>query len=122
VTSTPGLPTSGRKLKPQDPPHWESPLLLQLNTCSSRIAHYIQAIRHQLEKSGLETVRAEFPVDVSSVSFIEAVMKVTVKGNVYYRGLYGTFFNGYINFDVKADTPEGLATLVSTMIRFKTHS
>jgi hypothetical protein len=84
---------------------------------------YIQAIRHQLEKSGLETVRAEFPVDVSGVSFIGAVMKVTVKGNVYYRGLYGTFLNGYIlSFDVKAETPERLATLVSTMIRFNTHS
>jgi hypothetical protein len=83
---------------------------------------YIQAIRHQLEKGGLETVRAEFPVDVSGVPFIGAVMKVTVKGNVYYRGLYGTFLNGYIlSFDVKAETPERLATLVSTMIRFNTH-
>ena len=84
---------------------------------------YIRAVRQQLQKDGLETVREEFPIDVSGVAFVGAVMKVTVKGNVYYRGLYGTFLNGYIlSLDIKADTPERLTTLISTMIRFKTHS
>jgi hypothetical protein len=84
---------------------------------------YIRAVRQQLQKDGLETVREEFPIDVSGVAFVGAVMKATVRGNVYYRGLYGTFLNGYIlSFDIKADTPERLTTLISTVIRFKTHS
>jgi len=52
---------------------------------------YIRAVRHQLAEGRLGNGFGRVPIDVSGVAFVGAVMKVTVRGNVYYRGLYGTF-------------------------------
>ena len=84
---------------------------------------YVHAVSHQLAKESVETlepVREEFPIDISGVPFIGTVMKVSIRGQVYYRGVYGTFLNGYIfAFDVKADSPERLQELLTSMIRFQ---
>ena len=81
---------------------------------------YIRAVRHQLEKERLETVRQEFPIEVSGIPFVGAVMKANTRGQIFFRGLYGTFLNGYIlSFDVKAVSPERVQELVSSMIQFK---
>ena len=81
---------------------------------------YIIAVRHQLEKEDSTTVREEFPIDVSGVTFVGTVLKVKFGSQFYYRGLYATFLNGYIlSFDVKADTPERLPELLASGVRFK---
>ena len=81
---------------------------------------YVIAVRHQLEKEGSSTVREEFSIDVSGVKFVGAVLKVKFGSQFYYRGLYGTFLNGYIlSFDVKADTAERVPELLASAVRFK---
>ena len=87
------------------------------------LEQYVRAVSHQLTKESVETlepIREEFPIDISGVSFVGTVMKVSIRGQVYYRGVYATFLNGYIfGLDVKADDTERLQELLTNMIRFQ---
>src|SRR5258706_4988209 len=87
------------------------------------LEQYVRAVSHQLTKESVETlepIREEFPIDISGVRFVGTVMKVSIRGQVYYRGVYATFLNGYIfGLDVKADDTERLQELLTSMIRLQ---
>jgi TonB family protein len=87
------------------------------------LEQYVRAVSHQLTKESVETlepIREEFPIDISGVRFVGTVMKVSIRGQVYYRGVYATFLNGYIfGLDVKADDTERLQELLISMIRLQ---
>jgi len=87
------------------------------------LEQYVRAVSHQLTKESVETlepIREEFPIDISGARFVGTVMKVSIRGQVYYRGVYATFLNGYIfGLDVKADDTERLQELLISMIRLQ---
>jgi hypothetical protein len=82
---------------------------------------YVRSVRHQLEREGLQTIREEFPIEVSGIPFTGAVLKESYDGGrVHVRGMYSTFMNGYIlTLDVTAPSEERLQQLVSSMVKFK---
>jgi len=83
-------------------------------------AHYVQSVRHQLEKQGLPTVREEFPVKFAGVEFTGAVLQVQEpSGRMHYRGMYSTFRNGYIlSFDVEAASEAKLSSVAARLVNF----
>jgi hypothetical protein len=93
--------------------------LLAANPLIHSAQQYARSVRHQLEKEGMETIQEETPVKVSSVPFIEVVLKVKDSGPGHYRAIYTTFRNGYIlSLDVSAATPEKITELVSKSLKF----
>jgi len=81
---------------------------------------YARSVRHQFEKQGMETEKAESPIEVSGLPFVQAILKVKEGGSSHYRGIYTTFLNGYIlSLDVSAATPEKIAQLVTAAVKFK---
>lgn len=82
---------------------------------------YVRSVRHQMEREGLQTIREEFPIEVSGIRFTGAVLKESDdRGRIHVRGIYSTFLNGYIlSLDVTAPTEERLQQLVSSMVKFK---
>jgi hypothetical protein len=89
------------------------------NPSISSPEQYVRAVRHQFEKEGLVTVQEEFPVELSGVKFVGAVMRAKLGEQTYHRGMYTTFLNGYIlSFDVKADKAERLQELLVNMVKF----
>ena len=80
---------------------------------------YLRSVRHSLERDGLITDRQEFPITISGVSFVGAMLKVPEKPNFgYYRGIYSTFLNGYVvSLEVQARTPEHIQELLSSAIK-----
>ena len=81
---------------------------------------YARSVRHQFEKQGMETEKAESPIGVSGLPFVHAILKVNEGGSSHYRAIYTTFLNGYIlSLDVSAATPEKIAQLVSTAVKFE---
>ena len=84
---------------------------------------YARAVRHQFEKQGMETEKAESPIKVSGLLFVQAVLKVNEGGSSHYRAIYTTFLNGYIlSLDVSAATPEKIAQTVTRAVKFETKS
>lgn len=82
---------------------------------------YARSVRHQLEKQGMETEKAESPIDVSGLPFVRAILKVNEGGSSHYRANYTTFLNGYIvSLDVSAATPGKIAQLVTIAVKFET--
>jgi hypothetical protein len=82
---------------------------------------YARSVRHQFEKENMETREVESPVQISGLKFVHAILKAKDGANVYYRGVYTTFLNGYIlSLDVSAATPGKIAQLVTKAIKFKT--
>ena len=82
---------------------------------------YARSVRHQFEKQGMETEKAESPIEVSGLPFVQAVLKVNEAGRSHYRAIYTTFLNGYIlSLDVSASTPEKIAQVVTRAVKFKT--
>ena len=87
---------------------------------------YARSVRHQFEKQGMETEKAESPpgllrIDVSGLPFVQARLKVNERGSSHYRAIYTTFLNGYIvSLDVSAATPEKIAQLVTIAVKFET--
>ena len=74
-----------------------------------------------LKKQGMETEKAESPIDVSGLPFVRAILKVNEGGSSHYRAIYTTFLNGYIvSLDVSAATPEKIAQLVTIAVKFET--
>lgn len=57
---------------------------------------YARSVRHQFEKQGMETEKAESPIEVSGLPFVQAILKVNAGGRSHYRAIYTTFLNGYI--------------------------
>jgi len=68
----------------------------------------VRSVRHQLEREGLQTLREEFPIEVSGIRFTGAVLKESDdRGRTHVRGTYSTFLNGYIlSLDVTAPSEE----------------
>jgi hypothetical protein len=109
------------KIKSVGPFRYNVGVLIDARTKNPSITspeQYVRAVRHQFEKEGLVTVQEEFPVELSGVKFVGAVMRATLGGQTYHRGMYTTFLNGYIfSFDVKADKAEGLQELLVKMVK-----
>jgi hypothetical protein len=81
---------------------------------------YARSVRHQFEKEGMEIEKAESRIEVSGLTFVQALLRVNEGGSSYYRAIYTTFLNGYIlSLDVSAATPEKIAQVVSRAVRFK---
>lgn len=80
---------------------------------------YVRSVRHSLERDGLITDREEFPITISGVPVVGAMLKVPEKPNFgYYRGIYSTFLNGYVvSLEVQARTPEHIQELLSSAIK-----
>jgi hypothetical protein len=84
---------------------------------------YARTVRHQFEKQGMETEKAESPTEVSQLTFVRGVLKVNDGGHVHYRAIYTTFLKGYIlSLDVSAATPEKIEQLVAKAVQFKSKS
>jgi len=82
---------------------------------------YVRSVRHQLEKQGLQTIREEFPIDVSGTHFIGAILRENDRGRAHVRGMYSTLLNGYVlSLDVTASSEDRLRRLVTTMLEFTT--
>jgi hypothetical protein len=65
------------------------------------------------------TVQEKFPVELSGVEFVSAVMRAKLGEQTYHRGMYTTILKGYIfSFEVKADKAEGLQELLVNMVKF----
>jgi len=83
---------------------------------------YVRAMRHQFERQGMITVRAESAVELSGVPFVRAILKMNESAAAHYRAIYSTFLKGYIvSLDVSAATPEKLDRVVASAVRFKTN-
>jgi len=81
---------------------------------------YVRSVRHALEREGLKTLREEFPVEISGLSFTGAIMEVPGEQVPYFRGMYCTFSNGYIvSFDLTARKEEVIEKLASRLVKFK---
>jgi len=80
---------------------------------------YVRSVRHQLERDGLITEREEFPITISGMGFIGAVLKVPEKPNFgYRRGIYSIFLNGYvISLEVQARNEERIQQVLSSATR-----
>jgi hypothetical protein len=80
---------------------------------------YVRSVRHQLEREGLLQERDEFPITVSGMSFIGAVLKVPEKPNFgYRRGIYATFLNGYVvSLEVQARDEEQITKMLSSAVK-----
>jgi len=83
------------------------------------MAVYVRSVRHQLEKDGLITHREEFPVTISGIPFVGAVLKVPEKSTFgYYRGIYSTFLDGYVvSLEVQSGSEERLQQLLSSAVK-----
>jgi hypothetical protein len=81
---------------------------------------YARSVRHQFEKEGMKTERAESPIEVSGLPFVQAILKVNEGGSSHYRAFYTTFLNGHIlSLDVSAATPEKIAQVVTRAVKFE---
>jgi len=81
---------------------------------------YARSVRHQLEKQGMETEKAESPIEVSGLPFVQAIVKANEGGSSHYRAIYTTFLKGYIlSLDVSAATPEKIARVVTRAVKFE---
>src|SRR6202795_2252808 len=81
---------------------------------------YARSVRHQFEKQGMETEKAESPTEVAGLTFVRAVLKVSDSGHVHHRAIYTIFLKGYIlSLDVSAATSEEIEQLVANAVRFK---
>ena len=81
---------------------------------------YARSMRHQFEKQGMETEKAESPIEVSGLPFVQVILKVNEGGSTYYRAIYTTFLNGYIlSLDVSGAAPEKIAQVVSRAVKFE---
>ncbi len=81
---------------------------------------YAGAVRHQFEKEGMETVSVESPTEVSGVTFMRSVLKVSDDGQVHYRAIYVTFLKGYIlALDVSAATPQKIDQLIEKSVHIQ---
>jgi hypothetical protein len=84
---------------------------------------YVRSVRHQFEKQGMETEKAESRIEVSGLTFARGVLKVNDSGRVHFRAIYTTFLKGYIlSLDVSAATPEKIEQLVAKAVQFKSKS
>ena len=93
---------------------------LSANPAIHSPSQYLRSVRHQLEKEGMTTFREETPRKVSSLDFVESVMKVSEQGRTHYQGMYTTFLNGYIlSLQVTAPTERRLEEIVR-MVKFTT--
>ena len=82
---------------------------------------YARSVRHQFERQGMETEKAESPIEVSGLPFVQAILKVSEGGSTHYRAIYTAFLNGYIlSLDVSAATPEKIAQVVTRAVKFET--
>ena len=81
------------------------------------LSQYVQAVRHNLEKERLSTVREEFPISIGGKPFVGAILEVRESSErKHYRGLYSTFLNGYIlSLDLEAASETKLNDLVSAV-------
>jgi hypothetical protein len=81
---------------------------------------YARSVRHHFEKEGMETEKAESPIEVSGLSFVRSLLKVNEAGSSHYRAIYTTFLNGYIlSLDVSAATPEKIAQVMTRAVKFE---
>jgi len=80
---------------------------------------YVRSARYRVEGDNLKTYREEFPLTVSGVPFIGAVLLFFEKPNFgYYRGLYSTILNGYfVTIEVQCGSEERLQKLLSSAVR-----
>ncbi|HJX83465.1 MAG TPA: hypothetical protein VJ723_03885 [Candidatus Angelobacter sp.] len=88
------------------------------------VTEYVRNFRHRLEGEGLQTIKEEFPVVMSGVSFTEAILREGTKGDrPHVRAILSTSRNEYmLTFDVEAPTEERLQQLISSMIKWKAKS
>jgi hypothetical protein len=83
-------------------------------------AQYVRSVRHSLEKEGLQTIREEFPIEISGMPFTGAIMEVPGRQVPYFRGLYSTFTGGYVvSFDLTAQKKDVIEKLASSLVQFK---
>jgi hypothetical protein len=79
---------------------------------------YVRSVRHQLEKEGMDTDKAETTLQVSGLPFVQAILKGNDGGHMHYRAIYTTFLNGYIfSLDVSAPNPEKIALVVKRAVK-----
>jgi len=80
---------------------------------------YVRSVRHQLERDGLLTEREEFPVRISGMGFIGAVLKMPEKPNFgYHRGIYAICLNGYVfSLEVQARDEERIQQVLSSAVK-----
>jgi hypothetical protein len=80
---------------------------------------YVRSVRHQLERDGLLTEREEFPVRISGMNFMGAILKVPEKPNFgYRRGIYSIFLNGYVvSLEVQARNEERIQQVLSSAVK-----
>ena len=81
---------------------------------------YICMWRHELEKlDGLTRHREEFPLTISGIPFMGAILKVHDKVNgEYYRGIYSSFIGGYVvSLDVQSGSESRLQSLLSSAVK-----
>jgi hypothetical protein len=84
---------------------------------------YARSVRHQFEKQGMETEKAESPTEVSGLWFMRGVLKISDGGHIRYRSIYTTFLKGYIlSLDVSAATPEKIEQLVAKAVQIRPKS
>jgi hypothetical protein len=82
---------------------------------------YARSVRHQFEKQGMETEKAESSIEVSGLPFVQVILKASEGGSSHYRAIYITFLNGYIlSLDVSAAKPEKIAQVVARAVKFET--
>jgi hypothetical protein len=81
---------------------------------------YVRMWRQELERlDGLTTFRGEFPLTISGIPFMGAVLKVHDKVNgEYYRGIYSSFIAGYVlSIDVQSGSEDRLQSLLSSAVK-----
>jgi hypothetical protein len=82
---------------------------------------YVRSVRHEMERDGLLTEREEFPIKISGVAFVGAILKVREKPNFgYRRGIYSTFLHGYVvSLDVQARDEERIQQVLTAAIKIR---
>ena len=75
-------------------------------------AQFVRSAQHQLEREGLQTVRAEIPVTIGGREFIQSDLKMESKDERYWKAVLFTQIKGYMfGFWVEAANQEQLDKL-----------
>jgi hypothetical protein len=85
-------------------------------------AQFVRSVRHQLERDGFQTMRAEIPVTIAGHEFIQSDLKMESKNRNYCKAVMFTQIKGYMfGFWMEAVNKEqlGKATNLDGRIVFR---
>jgi len=86
------------------------------------ITQFVQTLRHQVERDGLQTVKAEVYVTIAGREFVESELKMESESDHYYKAIMFTRTKGYLfGFWIEAKDREQLqkATNLEGKIKFR---